>query len=268
MNTSNILLNPTEALFKAFKYSVYAFLTYNIFLFYQEEAAAVVQTMTQGVSLFNIIEGYAATIDTAAWVVLLLLFELETAVLRQHTLAKPSVNIGFNLLRVFSYSFIAYACYGYISKVLLVYGISPYEIADACSLIGQNFALVEDLDIYPMIVSENCNALNGQDLFRLGDTSVIGSASDFSAIQWLALVDVTNSVTWMLVVILLEADLRLGKVDKVVPYSKQAKVVLYSVLFACATYWGFLGDFLDFWDSFLWLVAFFFIELNIFKVKK
>ena len=30
-------------------------------------------------------------------------------------------------------------------------------------------------------------------------------------------------------------------------------------------YWGFVGDFLDFWDAFLWLVAFVFIELNIFQ---
>jgi hypothetical protein len=30
-----------------------------------------------------------------------------------------------------------------------------------------------------------------------------------------------------------------------------------------AIYWGFDGDFVDFWDAFLWLVAFFFIELNV-----
>jgi hypothetical protein len=30
-----------------------------------------------------------------------------------------------------------------------------------------------------------------------------------------------------------------------------------------AVYWGFEGDFVDFWDAFLWLVAFFFIELNV-----
>jgi hypothetical protein len=41
--------------------------------------------------------------------------------------------------------------------------------------------------------------------------------------------------------------------------------LLYTILFAAATYWGFLGDFLDFWDAFMWLVAFFFIEMNLFK---
>ena len=40
-----------------------------------------------------------------------------------------------------------------------------------------------------------------------------------------------------------------------------AKVLLAGV----AIYWGVVGDFVDFWDAFLWLAGFFIIELNIFK---
>ena len=43
------------------------------------------------------------------------------------------------------------------------------------------------------------------------------------------------------------------------------KVVLYSTLLFAAVYWWIDGDFLDFWDAFLWLVAFIFIELNVFE---
>ena len=43
------------------------------------------------------------------------------------------------------------------------------------------------------------------------------------------------------------------------------KGVFYLVLFGCAAYWGYDGTFLDFWDAFLWLVAFIFIELNLFQ---
>ena len=41
--------------------------------------------------------------------------------------------------------------------------------------------------------------------------------------------------------------------------------VLYSILFLAAVYWGVKGDFVDFWDAFLWLVAFVFIEMNVFE---
>ena len=39
-------------------------------------------------------------------------------------------------------------------------------------------------------------------------------------------------------------------------------------LLLAAIYWGFKGDFVDFWDAFLWLVAFVFIELNIFEWRR
>jgi hypothetical protein len=35
-----------------------------------------------------------------------------------------------------------------------------------------------------------------------------------------------------------------------------------------AVYWGFEGDFVDFWDAFLWLVAFFFIEMNVVEWRR
>ena len=47
--------------------------------------------------------------------------------------------------------------------------------------------------------------------------------------------------------------------------AKYTKGFFYLVLFVCAAYWGIEGSFLDFWDAFLWLVAFIFIELNIFQ---
>ena len=56
-----------------------------------------------------------------------------------------------------------------------------------------------------------------------------------------------------------------GNLGRFVSISQLIKVVLYAILFAAAVYWGLLGDFLDFWDAFLWLVAFVFIEMNIFQ---
>ena len=48
-------------------------------------------------------------------------------------------------------------------------------------------------------------------------------------------------------------------------YNRFVKVSVYSVLFLAAVYWGVTGNFLEFWDAFLWIVAFVFIEMNIFE---
>ena len=71
-----------KTLFAIFKYGIYALLTVNVFLFFQEEWLASAHTFSGGVSLDQWAEAFAATIDTGAWVVLILIFELETSVFR------------------------------------------------------------------------------------------------------------------------------------------------------------------------------------------
>ena len=262
------LTNP-DLIFRAFKYTVYALLTFNIFLFFQEESLATQQTFSQGMNLGNIIEGFAATIDTVAWVVLLLMFEFETYVLSQQTLQKPKVKFSFVVLRTLSYGFILYAFYGYVSKILFTYNISPFVVEDICALVGQGFSSIQNLDEYPLLDLQSCSRLQGQELLKLNDQQVLGSYGEWLSIQRLAWVDAINSITWIIVVLILEIDVWLQVRDRFYGtyrlISKILKGVLYSILFLAATYWGILGDFLDFWDAFMWLVAFVFIELNIFK---
>jgi hypothetical protein len=266
--TAGNLLAP-QLIFKAFKYTVYAVLTLNIALFFQEELLATKQTFSQGINLVDIIQGFASTIDTAAWVLLLLLFELETSVLADDTLRKTNVKVTFIGLRLISYGFIGYAFYGYFSKMLLTYNISPLVVDDLCALVGQGYASIVTLDEYPLLDTNSCAVLADQALFQLNGQQIVGSASDWVAIQWLAWVDVINSATWVAVVAILEMDVWLqlrGRLQGgILSASKIIKMGLYSILFIAAAYWGLLGDFLDFWDAFMWLVAFVFIEMNLFQ---
>ena len=77
---------------------------------------------------------------------------------------------------------------------------------------------------------------------------------------------------WLLVVLILEIDVRLQEHDRfeglALKLSNFFKVLLYSTLFYAAVYWGIKGDFVDFWDAFLWLIAFVFIELNVFEWRQ
>ena len=261
-----------QTLYKIFKYAVYVSLTLNIFLFFQEESLATQQTFSQGIGVADIIQGFAATIDTAAWVFLLIIFELTTSIFSIHTLSKSRIKLLFFAVRVFCYGFILYSFYGYVTKMLLINGISPFLVNDACTLIGQNFSVIDNLDEYPPLSYENCALLKGQDLFTLDGQSIIGSAEQWIAIQRLTWVDVINSMAWILIVLVLELDIRLRRKQKfsefMLTISRAIKLLLYTTVLLAAIYWGFLGDFLDFWDAFLWLVAFFFIEMNLFSKDK
>jgi hypothetical protein len=260
-------INP-ETLFRIFKYTIYILLAYNVLLWFREDLSASAETFGNTVTWRNVVEAYSATIDTAAWVVLLLLFELETAVIADDKL-KGSLNWIFMGIRVISYFFIVYAFYGYIAKYGVVTNLELFSIKDVCSLVGTEFNYVLDLDDYPAIDLAACTALQGQDLFRIAGLEIIGTAQALKSAEYLAIVDIVNAGTWLVIVVLLEAEIflqvRHELTGKMLMVGKFVKGFFYSLLFVCAAYWGINGTFLDFWDAFLWLVAFIFIELNIFQ---
>ena len=257
-----------DKIFQLFKYSVYALLTLNIYLFFVIEWAASPHRFADGIILFDIIEAYVATIDTAAWVILLLMFELETYVLDDRHFTKR-VTWTLHGLRAFCYIFIVYAFYGYLTKLIFLSGSGPLpNVSDLCSLVDGQWAYAVDFDEYAILTAANCASFSTANAFLQfpGLFAVVDQAGLTDIIR-LAWVDVINSAVWLLVVLVLEIDVRLQerhKLEGAVLYlSNASKYILYSALFMAAVYWGVKGDFVDFWDAFLWLVAFVFIELNV-----
>ena len=267
VSRQNRYLTPHK-LFTAFKYTIYLLLTLNVFFWFQEDFAASAETFGDSVAWRNVVEAYSATIDTAAWVVLLLLFELETAVIPDEKL-RGGLKWAFMLVRAACYALIVYSFWGYVVKYGMITNVGPFSIADVCSLVGTDWNYVDLLDEYPPIDQAACTAMQGQELFRVNGTEIIATAAKLKDAIGLAIVDIVNAGTWLVIVVLLEAEvwmqLKGMLTDKALQRGKYIKGFFYAVLFVCAAYWGFEGDFLDFWDAFLWLVAFIFIELNIFQ---
>jgi len=259
--------------YQLFKYSVYALLTLNIYLFFAEEWAASAHRFANGMQLADIIEGFAATIDTAAWVVLLLMFELETWVLEDRQFTRR-VTVTLHALRAACYAFIVYAFYGYVTKLLFLYTATPMaDVGDLCSLVAEQWSYAVDFDEYEPLTFGNCETLPAETpLMRLRGLSAVVDAGGYVEILRLAWTDVINAGVWLGVVALLEIDVRLqekGRLEGLVlRVSTILKYVLYSILFLAAVYWGIKGDFVDFWDAFLWLVAFVFIEMNVFEWRR
>ncbi len=254
--------------YQIFKYSVYALLIFNIYVFWDEEWLAAAVQFPAGVPLRDMIEAYAATIDTAAWVVLLLMFELETYVLEDHHFS-PLVSRTLQGIRVLCYVFIVYAFYGYVVNLLFVYDTHlAHGIADLCTLSGDGWSYAVDLDEYEPITAGSCSAFPAVTAYwQFTGMSALVDIPGLTDIRYLAWVDVINAGVWLLVVLVLEIDVRLQERNRFEGFALKAstavKFLLYSLLLLAAVYWGIKGDFVDFWDAFLWLVAFVFIELNV-----
>ena len=266
-------MSNSYRIFQFFKYAIYALLAFNVYLFFVEEWAAASTRFADGISLAEVIEAFTATIDTASWVVLLLMFELETYLLDDRHFT-PGVKVGLHALRASCYAVIVYAFYGYLTKALFLSGAAPLgDVNDLCTLVGDRWSYATDLDEYVPLDFANCVDFGGASQYlQLRGLNALVDPAGYTDIMRLAWVDVINAGVWILVVLVLEADVRLQERNLLqgVVYraSTVAKFVLYSTLLLAALYWWVKGDFVDFWDAFLWLVAFVFIELNVFEWRR
>ena len=255
-------------LFQLFKYALYAFLTLNVYLFFAEEFAASAVQFPDGVKLADIMVAYVATIDTAAWVVLLLMFELETYILEDRHFTKP-VTWTLQGLRIVCYAFIFSAFLDYVNSLTFVQSVSPLlGVTDLCKLVGEQWSYAVDLDEYVNITAANCASLSSTTAFvQFNQLQAAVDVSGHKAIVALAWVDVINAAAWLVIVLVLEIDVRLQEKNRfegaALRISNLLKYVLYSILILALIYWALNGDFVDIWDALLWLIAFFFIELNV-----
>lgn len=255
--------------YQGFKYIIYTLLAINVYLFFSEEWLASKVIFASGINLGTLIEAFSSTIDTAAWLILLLLFELETSVIDDEHL-KGKVKWTLHGIRGFCYLFILYSLYGYMTKIGLISQFSPHQITDLCSL-ASDWRFMDTMNVYNAFTKETCQALStaGTEFFSHEKLKVITNTKKLADVTALAWVDVINATSWVLVVVMLEVDVhtQLGNISSKWwgKYNKFIKTTVYSMLFLAAVYWGVTGNFLEFWDAFLWIVAFVLIEMNIFE---
>ena len=102
---------------------------------------------------------------------------------------------------------------------------------------------------------------------------IVGAAVEYSSASFRSEygdLDAWNAWTWILVTLLLEAELwfpqRYGPVAWLL--RNGTKTLLYGALAAYAIAWGMDGEWLDGYDASLWILCFFVIELNVFGLER
>ncbi len=257
------MLIRTGIVFQTFKYAIFALLAVNAASYFAENFSSVAFTYKDGLEPGDIIVAYADAIDTAAWLVLLLLLELETFVIPDEKI-KGWVDGGISILSFLCWGTILYALYGYIGSLEAPYQFADYAGPDPCSFAGSGASVALGLDDFAALDAENCRRLAGANFNA--SLNAFASADDLSVMKRLAWTDVLNASVWVAIVVILELEIYL-KSSKLVGTRfflayKSVKLLLYGTLLMNVFYWWALGDALDAWDAFLWLVAFFFIEMN------
>jgi hypothetical protein len=235
-------------------------------VYYVYEDVTAFLYLAPGSTLFDKLEAFAISIDYVAWMVLIVLFEMETSAQSrdQFTGVRKWVIAG---LTAVCYVVLVYAAYGYVAALGDAYNYEPIESRPACYFANTNFAYISPEARPIELTHENCSAFAGKELFKSPTDNLIATEANLLALQKLSWVDVFNASAWLLVVLMFQIEVSLKQLNKLTKrrlISVMAwKGFAYLVLLVCAIYWTVFGLFIDYWDAWLWLLAFILIDLNL-----
>jgi hypothetical protein len=256
--------------FQIFKYLVYGLLVWNGVIYFFQGVNSADFIFQNDLSLYDRMIAYSSVIDTTGWLVLILVFELETYILEDDVL-KGFVWFIFNAIVVTIWLVIFSAFYSYVVKLGIPWGFEAYAGGDPCQLVTQGASFAVSLDEYTVLTSENC-LLVQEGALHNPSLNMFTTPANHDMLNRLVWVDIVNAGVWLLVVAMIQLEVYFESSRLVgTPaffYYKAGKFGLYAILFVCAYYWIRLGDIVAGWDAFVWLAAFFFIERNLLTWQK
>jgi hypothetical protein len=261
-----LLTRPRIA--KIIKYSVYSWLVVDFGFYMTDDYLAYRAALPENALLADIVQQFSTSIDMAAWLGLVFLFELETYALPDEAF-KGWIPKALHGARLICYISIGYAAFGYTAETLENYVVSEVTgVTNICELADQGISLQTDVITYREITSANCKELSDDSRFyHIADEVSVVDASTLQHIRWMGWVDVVNAIVWILVVLLIELEVWLQAADRfsslALTVARQTKSFLYLILILNGLIWAFTHYWLYAWDAFLWIFGFWAIELNL-----
>jgi hypothetical protein len=259
-----VITGPSKS-FVVAKYLIYSLLALDVWLFLEEEIQTVAAAGTVTSSLESLVTNYSSSLDTASWLLILILFEIETFWISDEA-AKGSAGRKLRAVRSWFYLVPAIAFFGYWSELQSFYDVAVLE-GDPCRLVNNGIMIMTDLDVFEPITMDNC--LSYDEWFTFANSeSAVTTASGLENAREYMLSELLNAGGWLVVVSILHLETKglLGRSENFTRFSKLiwlVKAMAYSVIFGALTYWYLIGDGLNFMDGILWLLAFFCVENNV-----
>ena len=251
------------------KWLVYTLVIINFGFYIRNYLVIAAHTLDSGSSLLEISRAFATTIDESAWIILLLLFELETYLLSDDPLSRAKTLL-MQGIRLVCYISLAHTLYAYGVYLAEIYAAVPVEgVTNLCQLIGKDLSYASNL-VYSKINSSNCASLSSANQFFYVDPPtffIVEDAAGLAIEKQLAWIDIFEAIIWLLILLSIEVAVWLqdrnigqGLIFKTLSITKWC---LYSLLWAAAGYWIYRGHYMFAWDEFVWIAGFVAIEMNI-----
>ena len=250
------------------KWFVYLSLFINFGIYFNDDWQAFQSSLGGEADLEETLESFSTSIDVMAWLGLVFLFELETYILPDEAF-KGWVPRALLLLRLICYGSIGYAAYGYVAIELDNFKVTPITgLNDLCTIADQGKSIQLDVINFETVTRENCEHISeGPPFFKIDQNVSVIDAPTLTHVQKLGFVDVINAFTWLIIVFLIEVEIRMQSADRFgtrsLAWVRRVKTLFYGLLWINALIWLFTGYPMYTYDAMLWIVGFWAIELNL-----
>ncbi|MEP4486459.1 MAG: hypothetical protein ABJ013_12570 [Halioglobus sp.] len=254
------------------KIAVYGLLLVNFAFYLIEDVEISLHTLRNGGTWLDYTSAFAVSLDTLAWLTLLVLFELETYLLSDDAFT-PRRMMVMHGVRIMCYLFLAHTLVAYANAGKDLTNLNPMQnITSLCELVEREVSFGYNL-AYTELDSENCSVLsNATQFYLIENGTVVTDAEGLQIERELVWLDLIEAVTWLIILLCIELIVRLQ--DKgttrglAIRSASGIKFCLYLLLWGAAAYWIYRGHYMYAWDEALWILGFFAIEMNISDWKK
>ena len=259
---------PNISFQQIIKWLVYSLLLINFAFYFKIDLEVAAHTMRRGGTFLEWTRSFATTIDESAWVLLLVLFELETYVLSDEPLSRPKAFL-MHSIRIICYVSLAHTLY---AVVVYLYEVNTAtvikDVSNLCQLLGKDISYTANL-VYTEINANNCKTLSNATEFVYLDPPnfiIVTDTQAINVINELAWVDLIEAVAWLLILFIIESLVLLQEkgiaTGTLFNTLAATKIVLYLLLWSALVYWIYRGHYIFAWDEFMWIAGFFVIGMN------
>ena len=256
------------------KLVVYSLLLINFAFYIRDDWVTAGHTLYDGSTWLDWTRAFAVTIDESAWILLLLLFEIETYLLSDNTLSRWQSTLML-AIRIVCYISLGHTLYAYSVYVIeLQNAVLIPETHSLCELVDKQISYTYNL-VYTAVSAENCSALSSANQYYYIDpitNFIVQDKAGLNIELQLAWVDLIEAIVWLVILATIEVSLWLqdrnigsGAIFKLLG---TIKFFLYSMLWVAITLWIYHGHWMFAWDEFIWIAGFIAIELNMMEWRK
>ncbi len=252
------------------KWIVYSLLLLNFGFYFLQEIEIASHALRRGGTLLQWAQEFATTIDELGWFGLLFVFELETYLLSDDTYRMRRVRWSLLMLRLFCYVLLFHTLFARVNGWSDFIAVSQAPgLFDLCQLAGKDISFYSNY-LAELITENNCHSFSDSTRYYFLDPTVVTDQRGYEIRQQLTWIDLQDSVTWILVVVLIDLAVRLQNrniIDQRLTAVLFIVRFMYGLLLIHGAFWVYLGHWVWGWDQFLWIAGFWAIEGNLSQWK-